>query len=486
MITPKRVAKNTMYTLGSALAQKLLTMTYFIIVARYYGPADQGEYSSALAFATLFSVFIDLGISSALTRETAQRQNAAAPLISQMFLLRIATAVIVYPGMIAMAYAFHYPASLVAMIAVAGVIAVIDMFTIACWFVLRGFQNLLYESYAGFFAVLTMVATGIVFIGYGFPITYLLLSVLVGSFVNLVISLFYLLKKSELALSIRPNRAHIKDLLRLAAPFAAVGIFARIYTFGDMTLLPALASASSAGWYAAAQKVMLALNIIPASLSSSLYPAMSASFSSQKERIGFLCSRGLLYLSIIVLPIAVGALYVSHQLVVFVYGEGYLPTARVFELLAPAIVGGFLSFPLGAALASANRQGINACIAGVCAFVNIIANIILIPKFAEQGAAIAASLTFTIQFFASFFFTREYIKPHLRFLAVRVSRIILASAGMAFFIVATRDSLPFPLVAGGSALLYVALVFFFRAINVREIKNLIFLRADEKNPSYHS
>jgi len=57
MITPQRVAKNTVYTLGSAFAQKLLTMVYFIIVARHYGPADQGHYSSALAFATLFLGF---------------------------------------------------------------------------------------------------------------------------------------------------------------------------------------------------------------------------------------------------------------------------------------------------------------------------------------------------------------------------------------------------------------------------------------------
>lgn len=473
MITPQRVAKNTLVSLGSAFGQKLLTMIFFIIVARHYGPADQGHYSSALAFATLFSIFVDLGISSALTRETARRQQGVAPFVGQMFVLRIASALFVYPGMIAMAYVFHYPASLIAMIMIAGVIAVIDTFTVACWFVLRGFQNLLYESYGGVAAVLAMVVSGLAFIAFGLPIGYLLWSVFIGSMVNLGISLFYLLRKSGLSLSLRPNVSSMRELVRISAPFAVAGIFARIYTFGDMSLLPALASAQAAGWYAAAQKVMLALNIIPAALSSSMYPAMSASFAEQKERVGFLCSRGLLYLAIIVLPIAVGTLLFARHIVLFVYDASYLPTARVFELLTPAIVGGFLSFPLGATLASANRQGINMAVGGLCAFVSIIGNFFLIPLIAEQGAAITASVTYVTQFFASLFFTWEYIQPNLSFLASRLARVLFATAAMASFILVVRDTLPVLIVVVSSMLVYTLCIFLFRVTNISEIRTII-------------
>ncbi|MBI4272284.1 flippase [Candidatus Uhrbacteria bacterium] len=476
MISPQRVAKNTIYTLSSAVSQKLLTMAFFIIVARYYGPAEQGHYSSALAFATLFSIFIDLGISSALTRETARRHQSAAPLVSQMFVLRLASALIVYPGMIAIAYAFHYPLSLIAMIVVAGVIAVVDTFTVACWFVLRGFQNLMYESIGGALAVFAMVVSGFSFIAFGLPIQSLLWSVLIGSGVNFAISLFTLLAKSGLSLSLRPNFPSLRELIRISAPFAAAGIFARIYTFGDMSLLPALASAQAAGWYAAGQKVMLALNIIPASLSSSMYPAMSASFASHKERVGFLCSRGLLYLAIVVLPIAAGMFLFARHLVLFVYSESYLPTARVFELLTPAIVGGFLSFPLGAVLASANRQGVNTAIGAICAFVNIVGNCLLIPLFAERGAAITASLTYLTQFFVSLVCTWEYIRPNLSFLILGCARVLLATAGMACFVILTRDSFPVLFVVAGSMLVYAVCVVLFRVVRISEMRTLIFFR----------
>lgn len=476
MITPQRVAKNTVYTLGSAVAQKILTMVFFIIVARHYGPADQGHYSSALAFATLFSIFVDLGISSALTRETARRKNDVAPLVSQMLFLRLVSACVVYPGMIAMAYVFQYPPSLIAMILVAGVIAVIDTFTVACWFVLRGFQNLMYESYAGIAAVFVMVTSGISFVFLDLPITYLLWSVFAGSLVNFGVSLYYLLRKSGLSLSLRPHLGSVKELVRISLPFAAAGIFARIYTFGDLSLLPALASAQAAGWYAAAQKVMLALNIIPASLSSSIYPAMSAAFASQKERVGFLCTRGLVYLAIIALPLAVGLFLCAKQIVLFVYNTSYLPTTHVFELLAPAIAAGFLTFPLGAALAAANRQGVNTAIAGVCALVNVFANIIFIPLFAEAGAAIAASLTYVIQFVVSLLFTWRYIQSDFLFLASRGIRIIFATGVMACFLFFVRDTMPVLIVVGGGMVVYGVCVLLFRVTDTREIRNLIFSR----------
>lgn len=476
MIENIGVARNSFYILLSAVLQKILTLVYFIVVARYYGPQDQGLYSSALSFTTLMSVFIDLGISSALTRETARDPKAAAPLVAQCFFLRIASGALVYGGMLAVAYLLGYPAELIALIYIAGIIAVIDTFTVAGWFSVRGFQNLVYEARGGFAAVATMVGVGGGMIALQMPIYYLLLATMAGSFVNLLYSLYILIKRCGYRIAFVPQWSVIRTLLIITAPFAGAAIFSRLYTFVDMSLLPLLASVHAAGLYAAAVKVMLAMNIIPASLSSTLYPAISSLHQKNEERIGFLCARGIVYLALLALPICMGLFLLSDRIVLLVYNESYLPTARVFELLIPGIFFGFLMFPPGALLSGTNRQGVNTAIFAIAALISVSANIILIPLLQERGAALAASITYTWIFFASISMARSYLRPHWQYMSHVILKAIVATMIMGGSIYVFATAVPVIFVIAIGMAVYAAAILALRAITITEITKMILLK----------
>jgi len=473
MIENIGVKKNSFYILLSAALQKILTLFYFIAVARYYGPQDQGLYSSALSFTTLMSVFIDLGISSALTRETARNPKAAASLVSQCFFLRIATGLIVYGGMLGFAYFLGYPKELITMIYVAGVIALLDTFTVAGWFTVRGFQNLTFEARGGFAAVATMVALGAWMMIAQLPIFYLLLATLAGSVVNLIYSLFILIRRCGYCIAFTPEWKTIRTLLVISAPFAGAAIFSRLYTFVDMSMLPVLASVHSAGIYAAAVKVMLAMNIIPASLSSSLYPAFSSLHQKDEKRIGSLCARGIVYLALVALPICMGLYLLSDRIVLLVYNESYLPTARVFELLIPGILFGFLMFPPGALLSGTNRQGINTTIFAIGAAVSVSANIILIPLLQERGAAIAASITYTWIFLASIIMVWSYLRSHWKYISTMLIKSLMATALMGGGIYFLRTELPTLLLVVAGIGIYAITVFALRVVSITDISGLI-------------
>ncbi|MBI2483606.1 flippase [Candidatus Uhrbacteria bacterium] len=473
MIQNIGVVKNSFYILLSAVFQKVLTLIYFIIVARYYGPQDQGLYSAALSFTTLMSVFIDLGISSALTRETARDPKAAAPLVSQCFFLRIATGALVYGSMLAVAYLLGYPKALVTLIYVAGIIAVLDTFTVAGWFSVRGFQNLIYEARGGFAAVAVMVAVGALIMVVDLPIFYLLFATLAGSVINLSYSLTVLTRRCGYRLTVIPDWAVMKKLLLISAPFAGAAIFSRLYTFIDMSLLPILASVQAAGLYAAAVKVMLAMNIIPASLSSSLYPAFSALHKKNEGRIGYLCARGIVYLALLALPVCMGLFFLSDRIVLLVYSESYVPTARVFDVLIPGIFFGFLMFPPGALLSGTNRQGVNTAIYGIAALLNIIINIVLIPLYQERGAAIAASVTYTWIFLASIIMVNAHLKPHWKYMGIMAAKAIFATAIMGGVLYLLRSDVPTLLLIAIGIIVYGITIFALRIISLAEISDIV-------------
>lgn len=431
MISAQTVAKNSLYSLSSSILQKLLTLAYFIIVARAFGPEEQGRYSAALAFATLFSVLIDMGLASALTRETARDTARAKDFLGQMFLARIALGVVVYGLIVGSAFAFGYSAELVSMIMIAGIASVIDVITTSCWFLLRGFRNLMYESIGSIAAVVGMVVTGIIATVMGYPVVALVYAVLFGSCVNLCIALYTVFDRAQIPMVIVPNWKTLRFLAMISIPFAGAAIFSRIYTFADVTLLAKFASEQAVGWYAAGNKLFLALNIIPASLSASLYPALSSYSESDPQRLERLVSRALFFLLLISAPLGFGVSVLAPSIVMLFYGSDYLPTIPVLQLLGVSLIFSFLSYPFGALLAAINRQKTGALVMGIVALINIIVNVIFIPHYGAFGSALASTAAMIALVCLSAWFVRKIVSHSLVALFWRAAKILLSASLMA-------------------------------------------------------
>jgi len=430
MITAKNVTKNSLYSLGSSVIQKLLTLVYFVLVARVFGPEDQGRYSAAIAFATLFSVFIDLGLSSALTRETARATEKAHEYLGQMFLIRTALGVLVYILIVVLSHIFGYSHELQAMIAVAGIAATIDTVTTSCWFLLRGFRNLFYEAIGATAAVVAMMVCGIGAIATHAPVIVLVYAVLAGSITNLLIALFVIFWKAHIRLVIRPNWKMIRYLGYIALPFAGSAIFSRIYTFADVSILARLAGDHAVGWYSAGNKLMLALNIIPASLSASVYPALSSYSVSAPHRIGLVMGKAIIFLSLVALPLSVGIGVTAPLIVSLFYGSAYAPTTHILQVLSVGMFFAFLSFPFGSLIAAEDRQHVNTLIFGISACVSISANFVLIPFLSALGSAYAATLTMIVLCGASVWASRSVVGPLAGMLLGKIARMVLAAVVM--------------------------------------------------------
>lgn len=431
MILAQTVTKNSFFSLSSSAAQKLLTLAYFIIVARAFGPEEQGRYSAALAFATLFSVLIDMGLASALTREAARDVARAKDFLGQMFLARIAFGVVVYGLIVGSAFALGYSAELVSMIMIAGIASVIDVITTSCWFLLRGFRNLIYESIGSIAAVVGMVVTGIIATAMGYPVIALVYAVLFGSCVNLCVALYTVFARAQIPLVIVPNWKTLRFLAIISIPFAGAAIFSRIYTFADVTLLAKIAGEQAVGWYAAGNKLFLALNIIPASLSASLYPALSSYYTSAPQKLEHLVSKALFFLLLISAPLGFGISVLAPSIVMLFYGPDYFPTIPVLQLLGVSLIFSFLSYPFGALLAAINRQKTGAIVMGIVALINIIVNVIFIPRYGAFGSALASSAAMIALVCLSAWFVRKIVSHSFVTLFLRAAKILLSASLMA-------------------------------------------------------
>lgn len=473
MISKTSMTKNSFYSLSSTLVQKVLTFVYFIIVARYFGPEDQGRYSAALAFAALFSVLIDIGMSAALTRETAREPQKAGSLVSQMFLYRITFGIVVYGVTVLLAYAFHYSPELITFIYITAFAAVIDVICTSCWAVFRGFQNLKYEAYGGILAIAVMVILGTLAMVLHLPLIYLVYAVLAGSSANFLYVLMLILWRCKLPILLRPDWVLLKRLFFISLPFAGAAIFSRVYTFSDVVILTRASGEAYAGWYSAASKIVLALNTIPAAISASIYPAMSEYFTTLPHRLGKTYARATTFLLMIAIPSAVGLSLLSQEIVLTFYSDAYLPTAAVLSVLSLALIFCFLSFPVSSLLAASDQQIKNTILFGVAAAVNVGLNIVLSKQYQAVGTAYASAATYFVLFLGGFVWIRAYWKEYARELFEVFWKVCASAAVMALALFILRGRLPLGVNIILGCGVYAGMLVAVRMISLDEIKKTL-------------
>ncbi|MBU0743754.1 MAG: oligosaccharide flippase family protein, partial [Gammaproteobacteria bacterium] len=145
------VAKNTSYFTLALVLQKVISFTYFIIIARALGPEDLGKYYFAISFTTIFAIFIDIGLANVLTREIArykEDKNKVKELLGGALGIKSVLAVLSSIIVIILINVLGYPQITKSLVYLAIISMNLDSFTASFFAVMRGFHNLFYESIA--------------------------------------------------------------------------------------------------------------------------------------------------------------------------------------------------------------------------------------------------------------------------------------------------------------------------------------------------
>jgi len=125
----------------------------------------------------------------------------------------------------------------------------------------------------------------------------------------------------------------------------------------------------------------------------SIFPVMSRFYKKSHESLKFAFERSFKYLLIISIPIAILTTFLATQIILFIYGNDYIPSIIALQILIWTIIFMFLNGLAGNLLGSINKQPVVTKITFVGVISNILLNIILIPKFSYVGASFATVIT---------------------------------------------------------------------------------------------
>jgi len=457
------IFKNTFWLAVGMGSNKLLKAFLIIYAARILGATDYGKFTFALAFVALFVIFYDFGLSVIVIREfSRERKEEFSSVLSLKILLSLGALILILIGSF-----FVTPDSAIRkVILILALFSLIESFANVIYAFFLGRQRMEYQAWAT--TVQTILVTGIgFFILFKFPsIENLSYGYLFSSLLALIFALL-LLHFKIFPLRISWSKVIWKKFLIMSWPIALTGLFATLYTYIDSVMMGYWGLMTETGWYNAAYKI-ITLALIPVGLiSGSFYPVLSKFFKESKEKLQGTWNYQTEIMIFMAIPLVVGGITLAPRIINFTYGLNFIPSILAFQILIIMTGIIFISRPLNDVLIASNQQKKIFWTTLLGALINIILNLILIPKFSLYGAAVATVVTSLVVFFLLFKFTSRFtvIKPlNLRFL---FSFIIAAIASILMYFTVTQPiiynlNVFFAVLAG--ALIYIISIFILRGI----------------------
>jgi O-antigen/teichoic acid export membrane protein len=266
----------------------------------------------------------------------------------------------------------------------------------------------------------------------GYGIAGLIVAHLMGSIFELLFSGLVVIRKITKPLLVIDYPLW-KRLLRRAAPFALMGVFASIYMNIDVVMLSKMRGDEITGWYNAAYRLITAVMFIPYAFMGSVAPVLNRFFVSSKGSMELTYIKSFKYLLIIAFPLAVGTTLVADRIIAKIYGPEFIQAGVALKIL---IWGGALMFlnPVtSSTLVSNGREKLVTALIGVGIAINVALNFLLIPPYGHVGASLATVATEAWVFTASLYvISRVYFKLPLKDVALKP---MAATVVMAVFII---------------------------------------------------
>ncbi|PLX22193.1 hypothetical protein C0584_00360 [Candidatus Parcubacteria bacterium] len=472
----QNIAKNTSYFTFALIFQKVISFTYFTLLARYLGPENLGQYFFAISFASIFGIVIDIGIANVLTREVAKNQETSSELLSNILAIKIPLMILSWSMISAFVFFLGYHGVLVYLIMMSTLAVTLDSFTYTFYAVSRGHHNLAFESVSSIIFQLIVLSLGFYSLFFGFSIIYVMSALLLASAFNFLYSSSLLKFKWKISFFKKIQPKVIKHILLISFPFGLFAIFQRLYLYLDSVLLKVLAGDYYVGLYQVAFKIIFSLQFLPMAFTASLYPAMSAYWKENKSQLLITFQRAFSYLLIISVPISFGVAFLSRQIIlVFTssYNDANLPLIIIMFSL-PFI---FLNFPIGSLLNACDRQKLNTMNMGIALFFSVALNLLLIPKFQALGASISVLVTNVIMFLLGMFQIPRIIDIKFSNLFSISFKVVLSSLIMSAIVFLLKNTLNIFLVVFLSALVYFVALYIlkgFKRDDIESIYNSVF------------
>ena len=461
-------------------------------VQNVVGLDHYGLYFSLLSLSLILNILMDLGINNYVIKTVAKNQEEAKSQISSILLLRLLLFLVYIGILFTSAFLLGYDSMAMKLLFFMGLNQLFIVFI--AYF--RGFfSGLQYYKLDSLFSVfdriiLILTAGSVLFFSTGYEMTiplYIGLQTF-GYFITCVFA-FIFFKRLVGRIHWKIDLTHFKSVLQKSLPFALLIILMSIYTRIDGILLHELGANGNmeTGIYAKGFRLLDALYMFGMIFAGLLFPMFSNVLHESTEKVRELVLISANFLMSGVIVVVFLFIFHSESILQFIYTsneESVIP----FSWLMLSFIGIAMNFVFGTLLtANGNLKKLN-IISVIGVVINILLNIILIPKYGASGAGFTAFVTQSLMAITQFILCARYFQLTIGFVQIGkwllfTFSFICAILLISFALMNLEDKnllnnspMLFGLILIIELVLGLILMFIFKFIEVKPLKNLFLSR----------
>jgi len=366
-----------------------------IWVARYLGPDQFGVFSYAIAYAALFGSVAKLGLDSIVVRDLVQEPALRKTYMGTAFWLKIVGALFML-SLVVLASLFtsnSTTTNLYIFIIASGII--FQSFEVVDFY----FQSQVLSKFVSLCKITQLLISSLIkiyLISISADLYWFVLVSLVDQ-ITLAISLFIAYRCQKIGNFYGYfDLAVAKKMLKDSWPLMISGLVIAVYMRIDQVMIKEMLGNREVGLYSAAVRLSEAFYFIPVLICQSIFPAIVNARRISEEVYYLRLQKLFSFMARSSIAIAIVMTFLSGWLVTIIYGDAYSEAGLV---LSVHIWGGVFVF-LGVASSnwflSENLQRYSLINTTVGAIINILLNLILIPRYGVSGAAVATVIAYAV------------------------------------------------------------------------------------------
>ncbi len=393
MVQPGTIRKNLVYGTLLRLSNVIFPLVTFPYAASVLLPAGLGKVDFSLSVVQYFVAFSQLGIPAYAVRECAKvrdNKRALAKCVQELLIINIVIILVSYIGFFAMIGQVERFAPYRSLLVILSINIVMTSAGVE-WFY-HSIEEYAYITKRSVFVKFVSVVLVFLFIKtkddyilYG-AINVLSVSLACGlNFWKLVRTVPFFARYSAYNF-----RRHLKPIVVLFGSVLSISVYNNM----DTSLLGVLSGDAAVGIYSAANKLVRTVLPFVTTLSVILVPRISYLVSNRgSAEAAALVDKSFSFVLMLAVPAGVGLYALAVPLVFSFFGPSYAPAATTLQILSVLIpVIGVSNLLGGQVLVAYGREKFVFVATFGGAVVSVLANLLLVPHFRENGAAASALL----------------------------------------------------------------------------------------------
>lgn len=402
-----RINRNSAFLIVGQLGARTISFVYILVLARYLGVDDFGQYNLVMSFVLIAITAVDFGLTRLIVRNLSREPERIPEYLATLLPLRASLAVAGYLGLLVAAWLAGYSGRTLLLSAIAAGALLPTSIGLVFDALFQSRQQMRYSAAGDVTIALVQCLVGAMVMFAGGGVKALLAT-------SAVSALAYMLFLGRQAHSCGyPIRARLDyrlcaELLRQAAPFALATLLATLASRAELLLLGRLSASENVGLFSAASRFTETALLLPTVLASAAAPVIAQFHAGSREHLRDVYVWTIRRMLFVTLPLTLTGVVLAGGILGLLFPLDYQRATPVLQLLFCAFPFASLQIINSAILTMSTRPRLMILNSVVATTAQFALGLVIIPRYGLMGAAVSALVSQVSIFAFSYWCVRRW------------------------------------------------------------------------------